>query len=132
MLLQKFYISPQMRYHHNQSILSNFYLNLAKYLNEEFHSYDTLLAENFYKIDNFEEAKKIYENLGKKGKAFKWYASKQLARIYIQEENKDKALELVSKAYNNLASKDIYETFDYAEFLKNNEKFKESILTTLK
>ena len=112
--------------------LSNFYLNLAKYLNEEFHSYDTLLAENFYKIDNFEEAKKIYENLGKKGKAFKWYASKQLARIYIQEENKDKALELISKAYNNLANKDIYETFDYAEFLKNNEKFEESFFITPK
>ena len=114
----------------SQSIysLSNFYLNLAKYLNEEFHSYDTLLAENFYKIDSFEAAKKIYDNLGKKGKAFKWYASKQLAKIYIQDENKDKALELVSKAYNNLANKDIYETFDYAEFLKNNEKFEESIL----
>jgi len=113
----------------SQSIysLSNFYLNLAKYLNEEFHSYDTLLAENFYKIDNFEEAKKIYENIGKKGKAFKWYTSKQLARIYTQEENKDKAIELLSKAYNNLASKDIYKTFDYAEFLKNNEKFEESI-----
>ena len=26
--------------------LSNFYLNLAKYLNEDFHSYDTLMAEN--------------------------------------------------------------------------------------
>ena len=114
----------------SQSIysLSNFYLNLAKYLNEEFHSYDTLLAENFYKIDSFEAAKKIYNNLGKKGKAFKWYASKQLAKIYIQDENKDKALELISKAYNNLANKDIYETFDYAEFLKNNEKFEESIL----
>ena len=37
----------------SQSIysLSNFYLNLAKYLNENFHSYDTLLAENFYKIE---------------------------------------------------------------------------------
>jgi hypothetical protein len=38
----------------------------------------------------------------------------------------------MSKAYNNLANKDIYETFDYAEFLKNNEKFKESFITTPK
>ena len=28
---------------------------------------------------------------------------------------------------NNLTEKDIYEIFDYAEFLKNNEKFEESI-----
>ncbi len=114
----------------SQSIypLSNFYLNLSKYLNNEFHSYDTLLAENFYKVKNFEDAKKIYNNLSKKGKAFEWYSSKQLARIYIQEENKGKALELVRSAYDNLANKDIYETFDFAEFLKNNAKFKESIL----
>ena len=107
--------------------LSNFYLNLAKYLNEDFHSYNTLLAENFYNINNFEQAKKIYSNLSKKGKAFQWYSSKQLARIYIQDGNEKKALELVRQAYNNLAVKDIYETFDYAEFLKNNKKFKESI-----
>jgi tetratricopeptide (TPR) repeat protein len=113
----------------SQSIypLSNFYLNLSKYLNGEFYSYDTLLAENFYKVNNFKGAKEIYENLSKRGKAYKWYSSKQLARIYIQEENKVKAIELVSNSYNNLANKDIYETFDYAEFLKNNTKFKESI-----
>ena len=113
----------------SQSIypLSNFYLNLAKYLNEDFHSYDTLLAENFYKVNNYEKAKKIYYSLSKKGKAFKWYSSKQLAKIYNLEENKKKALKLISDAYTNLAIKDLYKTFDYAEFLKNNEKFKESI-----
>ena len=113
----------------SQSIytLSDFYLNLAKYLNEDFHSYDTLLAENFYKVDNFEEAKKIYNNLSKKGKAFYWHASKQLAKIYIQEERKEQGLKLLSNAYNKLPFQDIYETFDYAELLKNNEKFSESI-----
>ncbi len=107
--------------------LSDFYLNLAKYLNEDFHSYDTLLAENFYKVNNFKNAKKIYNSLIEKGKAFQWYSSKQLAAIYIQENNKEKALKLVGDAYDNLVNKDIYVTFDYAEFLKNNEKFKESI-----
>ena len=36
----------------SQSIypLSNLYLNLAKYLNEDFNSFDTLYAENFFKI----------------------------------------------------------------------------------
>ena len=33
----------------------------------------------------------------------------------------------MSKAYNELILKGIYETFDYAEFLKNNGEFKESI-----
>ncbi len=107
--------------------LSNFYLNLAKFLNGNFHSYNNLLAENFYKINNFEQAKKIYNNLSKKGEAFNWHASKQIARILNKGDNKDDALKLISKSYNNLENKEIYETFDYAEFLKNNEKFKESI-----
>ena len=107
--------------------LSNFYLNLAKFLNEDFHSYDALLAENFYKIDNFENAKKIYKNLSKKGEAYKWYSTKQIARILIQEEKRDEAIELTNSTYKGLINKKVYETFDYAEFLKNNEKFKDAI-----
>ena len=107
--------------------LSNFYLNLAKYLNEDFHSYDTLLAENFYKNQNFEKAKKIYNRLRLNGEAFDWYSSKQLARIFLKREKKNEALKLLSKSFNNLLNKEVYEIFDYAEFLKNNEKFQESI-----
>ena len=107
--------------------LSNFYLNLAKYLNKDFLSYETLLAENFYKIENFKIAKKIYKKLSKFGEAFNWYSSKQLARILIKEEKQNEALNLLNKSYTNLKNKELYETFDYAEFLKNNEKFKDSI-----
>ncbi len=107
--------------------LSNFYLNLAKYLNQDFHPYNTLLAENFYKTNNFKKAKKIYNDLRKNGEVFNWHSSKQLARILIQNENKSEALKLLKTSYNSLANKEIYEIFDYAEFLKNNEKFEESI-----
>ena len=52
----------------SQSIysLSNFYLNLAKYLNKNFHAFDTLLAENFYNINMnilYERIKKIWPEL---------------------------------------------------------------------
>ena len=102
-------------------------MNLAKFLNKDFHSFDTLLAENFYKVDNFEKAKKIYRNLLKRGEAFKWYSTKQLARISIKEEEKEEAIKLTRSTYEDLETKEVYETFDFAEFLKNNEKFKESI-----
>ena len=113
----------------SQSIysLSNFYLNLAKYLNKDFHSFDTLLAENFYKNNNFIKAKKIYKSLSKKGEAYDWYSSKQIAKIHIKNSDQSEALKLLKKSYNKLPNKEIYETFDYAEFLKNNEKFQESI-----
>ena len=106
---------------------SNFYLNLSKYLNKNFHSFDTLLAENFYKIDDFKEAKKIYNQIGKKGTAFLWYAAKQNAKILVKEEKKEKALKVLTNAYEQLSEKGIYEKFDYANFLKSNEQFKNSI-----
>ena len=114
----------------SQSIypLSNFYLSLAKYLNEDFYSFDTLLAENFYKTNNFASAKKVYRNLRKRGEAFKWHSTKQLARIFVQEEKKEEAIKITSDTYKNLADKEVYKTFDFAEFLKNNEKFNEAII----
>ncbi len=113
----------------SQSIypLSNLYLNLAKYLNEDFNSFNTLYAENFFKIKNFDKAKEIYFKLGKKGEVFYWHSSLQIAKILIQKKKKDEAIQLLYNAYSSLNNKDIYTTFDYAEFLKNNEKFKESI-----
>jgi tetratricopeptide (TPR) repeat protein len=113
----------------SQSIypLSNFYLNLAKYLNENFHSFDALHAENFYKIGNLKAAKKVYKNLSKRGEAYKWYSTKQLSSIFIQEKNKNKAIKILTNSYKALENKDVYATFDFAEFLKNNEKFQNSI-----
>ena len=39
--------------------LSNFYLNIAKYLNEGFLSYNTLLAENFIKLTILKSKKNL-------------------------------------------------------------------------
>ena len=106
---------------------SNYYLNLAKYLNEDFYSFNTLLGENFYKMGNLNEAKKIYNTLGKHGVIFSWHAAKQNSIILVQENKKDRALKIFKNAYHKLPKKSIYHTFDYAEFLKNNEQFENSI-----
>ena len=107
--------------------LSNFYLNLSKFLNNSFHSFDTLLAENFYKIDNFDDAKKIYNRIGKKGSAFAWYAAKQKTKILIYKKKNKEAIKLLRKSFDNLPEKNIYEKYDYALFLKNNDQFEEAI-----
>ena len=48
------------------------------------------MAENFYKIDNFKKAKKIYKDLSKRGEAFNWHSTKQLARILFVKKKKIK------------------------------------------
>tara|TARA_B100000579_G_C22813974_1_gene846783 strand:- start:277 stop:1971 length:1695 start_codon:yes stop_codon:yes gene_type:complete len=107
--------------------LSNFYLNISKFLNDNFNSFDTLLAENFYNIDNLTQAKKIYSAVGKKGSAYHWFAAKQNANILIQEKKEKEALKILERAYEKLPEKNIYEKYDYAKFLKSNKRFKESI-----
>ncbi len=107
--------------------LSNFYLNLSKYLNKNFNSFNSLLAENYYKIGDLKTSKNIYEKLIYLGDAYKWYSNKQIARILIQENKKNESIKLLTKSYNELRSKGIYEIFDFAEFLKNNEQYFDSI-----
>ena len=122
-----FYITANALSSQSYYTLSNFYINVSKFLNEEFFSFNTLLAENYYKIEYFDKAKKIYNDMKRHGEVYSWYAAKQNARILIKENKKEKALKQLSKAYAKFSHKNIYETYDYADFLKNNEKFEESI-----
>ena len=108
-------------------VVSNFYLILAKYLNSDFLSYDVLYAENLYKIKRFNAAKKIYHQIKEYGSTFSWYASKQIAYILIEQEKKKEALSYLKNSFQKIKIPTVYEIFDYARFLKNNEKFEESV-----
>ena len=104
---------------------SNFYANLSKFLNPNFKSYNTVLAENFVLLKKNETAKKIYEQILNYGSSYKWYAAKQLTNIAKKEEEKT-STNLLKEVYNSL-NKDIYDTFDYANFLRNNENYEDSV-----
>ncbi len=106
---------------------SNFYINLSKYLNQDFFSYNTLLAENFIMIGNYEKAKKIYLLLNRFGDHYSWHSSKQIASLDIENSQTEKALRTIEASYKNLNLPNNYQTYDFAQFLKNNQKFKKSI-----
>ncbi len=122
-----FYIAANVLSSQNVFNLSNFYLNLAKYLHNDFYSFDALIAENFYKIENYNQARIIYEKIEKKGEAYFWYAAKQKARILIKEKKKEEAIKKLTLSFQKLSNKNIYETFDYAQFLKSNKQNEEAI-----
>ena len=84
-----FYVIANALSSQNNYIASNFYLNLARYLNPNFVSYDSLYAENFFLINEYEKAKKIYNQIKQKGSTYNWYASKQIASI-LSEQNQKK------------------------------------------
>ena len=124
-LAEAFYIissalSSQMQYK-----LSNFYLNLAKFLNPNFISFNTLIAENFLVLKKYKSAKEIYAKLEKGGSIYKWYSAKKIAAIMDDENNINSTTFLYQK-YNEI-NPGVYETFDLANFLRNKEEFKKSI-----
>ena len=108
-------------------IASNFYLNLAKYLNPNFLSFETLYAENLESIDQYPEAIKIYKKIKKIGSNYDWYSSKRIALILKKQNKNDEAVNYLKESFQKNKNPNTYEIFDYAEFLKNNEQFHDSI-----
>ena len=83
-----------------------------------------MLAENFYKTENYNLAIGIYDKIKNQGSEFLWFSAKQKAKILIKEKEKEKAINLIRKSFKKIPNIDIYKLFDIAEFLKNNDKFK--------
>jgi len=108
--------------------LSNFYLNMAIYLNPNFISFKTLLAENFYLLKFYKNSSKIYYDIKKGGEVYSWYASKQITKILVQKDKEKKGFIFLTKTFNAINDPTLNEMYDFATFLKNNEKFKEAIL----
>ena len=106
---------------------SNFYLNLAKYLNPNFLSFESLYVENFKMTEQYPEAIKIYEKIKKIGSDYSWNTSKQIAIILKKQEKKKEAINYLKDSFLEIKNPKIYEIFDYAVFLKNNEQYQDSI-----
>ena len=106
--------------------LSNFYINLSKYLNPDFLSYNALVAENYIMLGKYEEAKKIYRKINEIGSFYKWHASKEIASIMTQQNAKKEATNYLFKIDNNI-KKTIFRTFDLANFLKTQEDYNDAI-----
>ena len=106
--------------------LSNLYINLSKFLNPNFLSYNALLAENLLMLKKFQESKKMFKDLFKIGSFYKWHASKEIALIIEELDSSEKSLEYLNRIYKDI-DKNIFRTFDFANFLRGHDKFNESI-----
>ena len=106
---------------------SNFYLNLAKYLNPNFLSFEIRYAENLEVLDQLTKAMRVYKEIKKIGKNYNWYASKRIAIILKKQKKNQTAINYLKNSFLSIRNPDIYEIIDIAEFLKNNEQFQESI-----
>ena len=122
-----FYITASALASQGLYTLSNFYLSLAKYLNPNFISFDTLYAENFYEISRYEIAENIFNKMKNYGSVFSWYSSKKIASILSEQKKEKEAIKFMNLEFKKIQNATIYQIYDYAAFLKNNEKYEDAI-----
>ena len=107
--------------------ISNFYINLAKYLNPEFISHEVLYAENNILANNTKIAKELFKKLKKSGDTYNWFASKEITNLLIDEGEDDKAIKFLKDSYSKINYPNIFQKIEFANYLKNNKNYNEAI-----
>ena len=107
--------------------VSNFYINLAQFLNPDFISYNILFAENHNYIEKNNEAKKIYNKVKNHGDIYHWFASKEIANIYISNNRHQEGIKLLRQSFKKIIKPNIYQKLEFADYLKNNDKHNDAI-----
>tara|TARA_B110000008_G_scaffold80180_1_gene81905 strand:+ start:596 stop:2281 length:1686 start_codon:yes stop_codon:yes gene_type:complete len=106
---------------------SNFYLNLANYLNPKFFLNISLLAENFYLNQEYEKVKKVLKIFDKKYEFYYWFRVKKETQIIINENGYEEGIEYISSKFKNLNEPNLKMVFDIANFYKNSKNYENAI-----
>ena len=106
---------------------SNFYLNLANYLNPKFFLNISLLAENFYLNQEYEKVKKVLKIFDKKYEFYYWFRVKKETQIIINENGYEEGIDYISLKFKNLNEPNLKMVFDIANFYKNSKNYENAI-----
>ena len=122
-----FYILANLYSNEKDYKLSNFYLNISLFLNDQFLPNKALMAENFYYQKKYDASKKIYKSIKLIGPAYSWYASKSIAAILLNTHDEKKSISSLEKEFSSLKNKNFEHYYELANFYKDNEYFEKSI-----
>ena len=106
---------------------SNFYLNIANYLNPNFKFNLSVMVENYYSNKNYEKVKKILENFNKKDNFYYWFKIKKETQIISKEISNLEALNYMNEKFNKINNPSIKTIFDIANLNKNSKKYQNAI-----
>ena len=107
--------------------LSNFYLKISLFLNKKFLPNKALLAENYYYQEKDELSENIYRSLKSIGPVYSWYASKNIARILLNEKGKKHSIRNLEDEFKLLSNPNFQHHYELANFYKDNEYYEKSI-----
>jgi len=106
---------------------SNFFLNLANFLNPKFVFNLSLVAENHYFNGEYKKAKEILKNFKKEDNFYYWYRVKKEAQIIAKQRNKKESLNYITAEFNKIIKPNNKIIFDVGNFYKNSKNYKKAI-----
>jgi len=106
---------------------SNFYLNISNYLNPKFTLNLSLLAENYYTNEDYENTKKTLEVFDKTNEFYYWFKIKKQAQIISNNLDKDVSLKFINSKFKGIKNPNKKMIFDIANFNKNAKKYAKAI-----
>ncbi len=98
---------------------SNFYLRISQYLNPKFYFNLSLLAENYYLNDNFNDSKIILDKLKNKDEVYNWYRVKKIGKILSQNVNDNESLKFTEENFKSINLPSVKILYDMANIYKS-------------
>ena len=106
---------------------SNFYLNIANYLNPKFIFNLSLLAENYYLNDDYSNTLKTLKIFDKKHEFYYWFKLKKESQIILKKSDQETSLNFINKKFKEIKNPNIKFLFDIANMHKNAKRYIEAI-----
>ena len=106
---------------------SNFYLNIANYLNPKFIFNLSLLAENYYLNDDYSNTLKTLKIFDKKHEFYYWFKLKKESQIILKKSDQETSLNFINKKFKEIKNPNIKFLFDIANMHNNAKRYIEAI-----
>ena len=111
----------------DELLKSNFYLNVANYLNPRFKYNLTLLVENHFSNENYELVNLFLNKFSKDEDVYYWYSIKKKASIIKKQKGKRAFYNFLNQKFEYITNPSIKVLFDMANISKNLEKYETAI-----
>ena len=106
---------------------SNFYLNIANYLNPKFIFNLSLLAENYYLNDDYSNTLKTLKVFDKKHEFYYWFKLKKESQIILKKSDQETSLNFIYEKFKEIKNPNKKFLFDIANMHKNAKRYIEAI-----
>ena len=127
LLAEFFYLVSNLYSSQDEYEQSNFYLNISYFLNKKFKINLSLMADNYYLNENYDQSLKVLKLFDSKDDLYYWFKIKQEGKIITEKKNKEEALKYIETNLKNIKNPSTKVLFDLATIYKNSKKYERAI-----